>query len=387
MENIHCLYIITNKATNKKYLGITKDFKKRKLAHLGLLRRNQHHSMHLQNSFNKHGEDKFEFSILVDDLSREKAGWLEEFYLQEYYDNIYNVSKKSSGGDLTSYHPNLEEIREKHRTNRINWWNSLTEEEKAFYVLKTAGELNGMFGKTHSREAREKISRAHSGRKHTELAKKNMSLAQKERYKDPKEREKCSEANRKRYEDPEERRKTGEASRKAFAEKRARGDWDNPSPERLAKIIGRRFVIVYEGVEYRGWKEVLDATGLSMPTIRKRLLDDNFPDSYYITEPRFTPEETKRKMSNSRKGKTHSDETKRKMAETGLKRYEGEYLALMPDGETYSFTNLVYLHDFLIEEHDMRKTTINNLLRTGETWKPKKHIHKKLHGLKLLKIK
>lgn len=382
---MYCLYIITNKTNNRKYLGITMNFNKRKNAHLGSLRRNKHHSIYLQNSFNKHGEDNFEFSILFDNLPKEKAGWLEEFYLEEYYDNVYNVSKKSSGGDLISYHPELEEIREKHRLNGIEWWNSLSEEERREHALKTSGEKNGMFGKTHSEEAREKISLTHTGRKHSEEARKNMSDAQKKRFEDPVVRQKQSEANRKRYENPEERRKTGEATRRVFAEKRARGDFDNPSPERIAKIVEKRFEFVYEGVIFKGWEEAVERTGLSVPTIRKRLIDDKYTDSYYITPPRYATEKTREKQSEAKKGATHSEETKLKMSEAGFRRYTNDYQVIMANGEVYAFSNRKYLNSFLVENYDMRTSTISNLLRSGEQWYPKKHIHKELSGMRIVK--
>ena len=38
------------------------------------------------------------------------------------------------------------------------WRENLTEEDKKLIALKTTGELNGMYGKTHSQEAREIIS-------------------------------------------------------------------------------------------------------------------------------------------------------------------------------------------------------------------------------------
>lgn len=379
---MYCLYTITNKVNDRKYIGISKNFNKRKKSHLSDLRRGDHHCMFLQNSFNKHGEDNFEFDIMFDNMSKEKAQWLEEFYLSEHYDNLYNVSKKSSGGDLISYHPRLEELREIQRTNGLKRWNSLTEEEKREHALKTSGEKNGMFGKTHDNEAKRKISITHKGRIHTEEARKNMSNAQLKRFEDPLERKKQSEANKRRYQNPEERRKTGNISRRIAAEKKARGE--PVSPKLLESIEKSKVEFVYKGVKYRGWKESSKEIGLSVPTIKKILLDDSVEDSYYITPPKFATEESKKKQSRARVGKKHPEETKKKMSEAGLNRYKRDYRVIMPCGEVYIFANRKYLNEFLIDNYDMRTSTINNLLKSGETWKPKKNIHKKLAGLKII---
>lgn len=58
------IYVIINKINNNEYIGSTIDFSRRKRTHLNLLRKGEHHSNYLQNSYNKYGEDNFEFKIL-----------------------------------------------------------------------------------------------------------------------------------------------------------------------------------------------------------------------------------------------------------------------------------------------------------------------------------
>jgi len=60
----YCTYIIRCKNAKKNYYGSTTNFKKRVKDHKYLLHRNKHHSSHLQNAWNKYGEDAFEFVIL-----------------------------------------------------------------------------------------------------------------------------------------------------------------------------------------------------------------------------------------------------------------------------------------------------------------------------------
>ena len=58
------IYQIKCLENDKRYIGYTADFNKRRAKHLSALRRNHSHCNLLQCDFNKFGEDKFEFSII-----------------------------------------------------------------------------------------------------------------------------------------------------------------------------------------------------------------------------------------------------------------------------------------------------------------------------------
>lgn len=58
------VYMIKNILNNHKYIGSTKNFKQRLKQHLSDLRRNKHHSYHLQAAWSKYGEKHFIFQIL-----------------------------------------------------------------------------------------------------------------------------------------------------------------------------------------------------------------------------------------------------------------------------------------------------------------------------------
>lgn len=87
------IYSITNIINNKKYIGSTaKNFISRWKKHITNLKNGRHASRHLQNSWNKYGEDKFIFTIeeivdFVDNLLN-----LERDYINKYnsYNNGYN---------------------------------------------------------------------------------------------------------------------------------------------------------------------------------------------------------------------------------------------------------------------------------------------------------
>lgn len=59
------VYIIKNKNNNKVYIGSSVNIEHRWIQHRSGLRNKEHHSIHLQRAWDKHGEDSFEFSILT----------------------------------------------------------------------------------------------------------------------------------------------------------------------------------------------------------------------------------------------------------------------------------------------------------------------------------
>jgi group I intron endonuclease len=64
MIDTACIYAIINKVSNDFYIGSAVNLNSRIWKHKNLLRANKHHSRILQNSWNKHGEENFEFSII-----------------------------------------------------------------------------------------------------------------------------------------------------------------------------------------------------------------------------------------------------------------------------------------------------------------------------------
>ena len=91
------IYLILNTVNNKKYVGSTSStsgFKGRWRRHKSGLRHNKKSSPHLQNAYNKYGEDKFVFSILeecTDDLLAEREEYWIAYYKTYNRDNGYNI--------------------------------------------------------------------------------------------------------------------------------------------------------------------------------------------------------------------------------------------------------------------------------------------------------
>lgn len=197
---MYSIYKIKNNINDKVYIGSTKDFEKRKSRHLNELKNNKHHSIYFQRFYNKY-IDKIEldFEILLTNLSKEEVTIKEEELIHQYYENSFNVSKCSTGGDLISYHPKKDEIvnkikntlKYKHENNLIKMPvmkgednhnyksgeyikvistcpNCGSQKEtlnkykdhlcKACFASTRTGEKNSFYGKSFSEESKKKLS-------------------------------------------------------------------------------------------------------------------------------------------------------------------------------------------------------------------------------------
>jgi group I intron endonuclease len=90
-----CIYKITNICNNKSYIGSTFDLKDRLIRHMHSLRKNKHHSIKLQNAYNKYGIENFYIEILKEviekDLHDVEVLYIEQFNsVKEGYNQILN---------------------------------------------------------------------------------------------------------------------------------------------------------------------------------------------------------------------------------------------------------------------------------------------------------
>lgn len=112
--------------------------------HKAQLRGNYHDNPHLQNSWNKYGEDNFEFIVIhncKDNENVDQVNLLEIEYIKHYRDLglSYNILNGGDGGFLLGSHLSKETKRKIGEKNRIN-----------------------MTGKKHSEETKKKMSESHS---------------------------------------------------------------------------------------------------------------------------------------------------------------------------------------------------------------------------------
>jgi len=86
------IYSIINTINGKRYIGSSNDIYNRLHTHLSKLRNNTSHNRHLQNSWNKYGEDEFMYNILEFCLESEQFD-KEQDYL-DFINPEYNFSKQ-----------------------------------------------------------------------------------------------------------------------------------------------------------------------------------------------------------------------------------------------------------------------------------------------------
>lgn len=89
------IYAIICNANGKIYIGSSNDMERRKQKHFSLLRNNRHSNPLLQNAYNKHGEQAFEFKVI--ETCRESRLLKRE----QYYIYYYNACNKQSGFNLS----------------------------------------------------------------------------------------------------------------------------------------------------------------------------------------------------------------------------------------------------------------------------------------------
>lgn len=81
-ERITGIYYIESIRDRKKYVGMSKDIHMRWAQHRADLRGNIHHNSNLQESWNRYGEDNFEFVVLEEcdevELRQKESEWINE---------------------------------------------------------------------------------------------------------------------------------------------------------------------------------------------------------------------------------------------------------------------------------------------------------------------
>jgi group I intron endonuclease len=172
----YSIYIITNTVNGKQYIGYTKDPFTRFKNHCFYGKRGTGSCKRLYQSMYKYGVDKFQFDILETNIGDiETAKLLEIKYIKEYdtCNSGYNSTLGGTGGDMSKYeswqnainlvHKNRpsyvyasygmkdknhsEETKAKQSEKRLEYWESLTNEERIIRSSLIKGENNGMFGK------------------------------------------------------------------------------------------------------------------------------------------------------------------------------------------------------------------------------------------------
>lgn len=174
-SGIYCIENITN---HKRYIGQSVNIEARWCSHKKDLNHGTHDNDYLQKAWNKYGEEKFIFYIL-ETCEHSLLDERESYYI-DYYNSLdrnygYNlktggqnggsevsehVRQKQSSALKQSYATN-KDLREKRKSDALKQWSDPEIKNKI------TGSNNGMYGKHHSDETRQKMSEKKKGKPST----------------------------------------------------------------------------------------------------------------------------------------------------------------------------------------------------------------------------
>ena len=191
------IYTIRNKVNGKIYIGQAIDIKDRWKDHRKRLNGGYHVNKHLQRSWDKYGEESFEFNILLE-CEESQLNTLEEYYIFELmtYDKRVGYNKTYGGDNGRPTEETRKKMSKSHTDikgeNHPMYGKHHSEETKKKISenhTDIKGEKHPMYGKHHTEETRKKMSKSHTdikgenhpmyGKRHTEETKKKMSESHK----------------------------------------------------------------------------------------------------------------------------------------------------------------------------------------------------------------
>lgn len=230
------IYKITNVINEKVYVGESLDIKKRWYSHRWHLR-NRKYDSHFQKSWNKYGEESFEFSILKECLLEELQYW------EEYYINLYESYKPENGYNKDRF-SNGSKCRSEKTVNKMK-------EKRALQVFseETKRKISESHkGKKHSKEHIEKIRVKSVGRKHSEETRNKM--------REKRAKQVFSDETKRKISESRKGKKASTETKQKFSEKRKGEDNSNSKltweqiREIRRKYVPRKYTQVMLSREY-----------------------------------------------------------------------------------------------------------------------------------------
>lgn len=220
------IYKILNTSNNHCYVGSALNIESRWSQHKHRLNKGNHHSIHLQNSWNKYGAGVFEFSI-IEICFPFVLIFREQYWMNELKPE-YNILP-TAGSRLGA------KVSDKTRAKLSAITKAqMTPENREKISKKLKGRISTFLGRHHSDEARAKLSASTNSWLADPENRAKMSASRKGRIITPEWRAKLSEAGKGRVISPETRAKLSKA---AMGNKRTEGY--KPTDEVKAKMSAR----------------------------------------------------------------------------------------------------------------------------------------------------
>jgi group I intron endonuclease len=213
------IYAIININNRHFYIGSAVNLSDRKRKHFSDLSKNKHVNSHLQNAYNCYGADAFRFAIIDRIANKEDLISREQHYIDtlnpEY--NIARVAGSNIGMKFTDEHKAKIGKASKGRTHK---------EESKIKI----GEASK--GREKSEETRNKLSEALKGREVSEATRAKIGKAHKGREKSEEERKNISEAKKGTKLSPESVAKREATKKTRREDDPSYGKYSKPSPKK-----------------------------------------------------------------------------------------------------------------------------------------------------------
>ena len=166
----YCVYVHTNKINGKKYVGQTCQ-KPEKRWNSG---KGYQDNLYFWRAIQKYGWDGFEHEVVASNLTKEEADNFERLLIKKLDSTNpnkgYNLQDGGSHGQPSELsRENIRKAAQKRNENE-EWHRKQSES----HIGLQAGEKNGMYGKKHSKEARQKQREASLGKHPSEETKDKM---------------------------------------------------------------------------------------------------------------------------------------------------------------------------------------------------------------------
>lgn len=172
------IYIITNKANGKQYIGLTKNIKRRWHQHLSI----NGSAPALHAAIKKYGKNNFLFSHICDALNFESACDIERMLIQQHNTKSPNGYNLTDGGDGVVGRPMTDEDKEIRKKANRAFVQSLSIEERS----KKFGWAKGRkWSSEKIEQIRASNKRKNLGKKASEETRAKMSAAHKSRIRKP----------------------------------------------------------------------------------------------------------------------------------------------------------------------------------------------------------